>query len=414
MNPSSSRRRKGDAGESSPRGLVLGPGLIVAAAFVGPGTVMTATRAGAEFGLGLIWVVLLSVLSVMVLQEMTSRLGTLTGIGLGSLLRRQYAGARAQLLLLGGLILVALGFGNAAYQTGNLMGAAVGIGQLLPIPLETLILTIGAVAALLLWFGSYRVLERVLVSAVAIMGLAFVAAAGIALLRRGVTWGELRPLWPASDYRLLLALIGTTIVPYNLFLHASAAAARWSGVRPRGDGLRMARTDSTVGIALGGLVTLAILVASSAALAGESLESPADAALALESVLGGSGARIAYAIGLAAAGLTSAITAPLAAAHAISGVFGWRTEPRARSFRTIWGLVLISGVLAGVTLGRSPDETIVAAQAANALVLPVIAVIVLLACNAKLLGKYANTRWQNVLAVFVIAIVTLLSAAWWL
>lgn len=387
----------------------MGPGLIVAAAFVGPGTVTTAAKAGAAHGLGLLWVVVLSVLGAMILQEMTSRLGTLTRMGLGEMLRRQYRAQPVMLWLLCGLILVAIGIGNAAYQTGNLMGAAVGVGHLLEVPVTVLVVAIGAIAGVLLWWGSYRLIERVLVGAVAVMGLAFVMSAGIALWRNGVTVGALRPVLPREDWSTLLALIGTTIVPYNLFLHASAAAARWAPVRPRGEGLRAARIDTWVGVAAGGVVTAAVLVASATALSGQTLDSAADAAAALEAVLGGAGARIAFSVGLAAAGLTSAITAPMAAAYAISGVFGWSGKASDWSFRAIWLAVLGCGVAFGVGLGSSPTETIVLAQAANALVLPVIAAIVLIACNAKLLGQYANTRLQNVLAALVIGGVVVLS-----
>jgi Mn2+/Fe2+ NRAMP family transporter len=154
---------------------------------------------------------------------------------------------------------------------------------------------------------------------------------------------------------------------------------------------------------------VAILVAAAAALPGQTLGSAGDAAVALESVLGGWGAKVAFSIGLAAAGLTSAITAPLAAAYAVSGVCGWPTDPKAWSFRALWGGVLLAGLLAAIIFGASPTQTIVIAQAANALVLPVIAIILLMACNAKLLGKYANTTLHNSAAVAVILVVLLLS-----
>ncbi len=392
--------------------LKMGPGMIVAAAFVGPGTVTTAAKAGADHGFGLIWAVLLSIAGVMILQEMASRLGTLTSRGLGEILRRQST-SRFWTIVLGLLILAAIGFGNAAYQTGNLMGAALGIGALLNLPIGVLVIAIGVIAFVLLWSASYKLIERVLMAAVAVMGLAFVAAATLALLRRGVSLSELKPTWPSGDYRTLLALVGTTIVPYNLFLHASAAAERWGPVRPRSEGLRLARMDSFFGIALGGVVTLAILVASAAALGGTKLDSAVDAAQGLESILGHAGAKIAFALGFTAAGITSAITAPLAAAYAISGVFGLSTEKTSWTFRAIWGLVLSCGVVAGVTLGSSPTETIIAAQAANTLVLPVIVIVLLLACNAKILGKYANRPSDNVLAIVVIVFILALSVGRW-
>jgi len=385
-------------------GFGLGPGLIVAAAFVGPGTVTTAARAGADFGFGLVWVVLLSVVGVIILQEMAGRLGTLTGRGLGEILRRQ-SRSRWGFVTLAVLVIVAIGAGNAAYQTGNLMGAAVGLASLLGVPIPALVLGCGTAAFVLLFRGSYWLLERVLMGAVAVMGLGFVAAAVMALLQRGVTVADFRPVWPSADYRTLLALIGTTMVPYNLFLHASAASERWGKVRPRSRGLVLSRLDSSVGIALGGVVTLAILMTTALTMSGNPLTKASDAVQGLESVLGPLGARVTFSLGLAAAGLSSAITAPLAAAYAISGLMGWSTDKTSGTFRAIWMSVLLTGLVFAVWFGSSPTETIIAAQAANALVLPVIAVVLWMACNDRSLGQYANGWWRNLLAATVILVI---------
>ena len=109
----------------------LGPGFIVAAAFVGPGTVTTALSVGADWGLSLWWVILFSSLAAMVLQEMAARLGTLSGQGLGEMLRRQ-SGSRRALIAMIVLVVTAIGLGNAAYQTGNLIGAGLGLKAFLP------------------------------------------------------------------------------------------------------------------------------------------------------------------------------------------------------------------------------------------------------------------------------------------
>ena len=404
----SGRSVSGSAADSARAGFGLGPGLMVAAAFVGPGTVTTAAKAGADHGLGLVWVVLLSIGGVIVLQEMAGRLGTLTGRGLGEILRRQ-ARSRWSFAAVACLVVAAIGVGNAAYQTGNLMGAAIGLAPLLNVPIPALVVGCGSVAFLLLLRGSYRLLERVLMGAVAVMGAGFVAAAVMAFWQRGVTWSDFRPVWPSADYRTLLALIGTTMVPYNLFLHASAASERWGKVRPRSRGLVLSRLDSSVGVALGGVVTLAILTATALTMAGSPLQTVADAVQGLESILGPFGARLTFSLGLAAAGLSSAITAPLAAAYAISGLLGWSTDKTSPTFRGLWMSVLLTGVVFAVGYGTSPTETIIAAQAANALVLPVIAVVLWMACNDRSLGPYANGWRRNSLAAAVILMILALT-----
>jgi manganese transport protein len=128
-------------------------------------------------------------------------------------------------------------------------------------------------------------------------------------------------------------------------------------------------------------------------------------------VVGSRWAPILFSVGVAAAGLTSAITAPLAAAFAVCGILGWSTESKTPKFRAVWIAVIVCGVLASLAVGSSPEETIVVAQAANAVALPVIAGILLLACNAKLLSRYANNAATNAIAGAVVVFVTALSIA---
>lgn len=396
----------------------MGPGFIVAAAFVGPGTVVTATTAGAQFGLHLTWVVGFSILAAIVLQEMATRLGTLTGIGLGEILRRQFSKKPARIAI-STLVILAIGVGNAAYQTGNLTGATLGLSNLIqmqnkPLPAAPIIIAFSLLASALPWFGSYKVVERVLVAAVAIMGLAFVLAAAMVIASQPLAWSEILPSIPAASLTTILALIGTTLVPYNLFLHASASSRRWSPIRPRDRGLRDARIDSALGITAGGLVTLSILIASAAAqqTAGEGSATISDAssmANSLNVVVGNRYAPVLFFFGVAAAGLTSAITAPLAAAYAVCGILGWSTDNSTPKFRSVWLVVMGCGVAASLLLGSSPEQTIILAQAANALALPIIGGILLLACNAKLLSKFANSVTQNLIAGAVVLFITILS-----
>ena len=407
VNSPVSTKEKQNQGSGWPK---FGPGFIVAAAFVGPGTVVTATTAGQQFGLSLVWVILFSVFAAIILQEMATRLGTLTGIGLGELLRRQFP-AKATLVPIALLVIAAIGFGNAAYQTGNLTGASYGIGGLLALDSRILTIVIALIASSLLWFGSYKVVESVLVGAVAFMGLAFVIAAMLVLSQQSFSWSELAPNIPDGSVTVIMALIGTTLVPYNLFLHASASSKRWSSVRPRDRGLKLARLDSLLGICAGGIVTLSILIAAAAANSPDGSTNAGLTGLAqsLTVLVGNKYAHVLFSIGVAAAGLSSAITAPLAGALAVCGVLGWSTESHTLRFRAVWGVIMLCGVSASLLLGSSPEETIIVAQAANLIALPIIAGILLMACNAKLLSRYKNTSIQNMLTGTIVVLVTALS-----
>ncbi len=388
----------------------LGPGLLVTAAFVGPGTVTTASVAGAKYGYALLWALLFSVLATIVLQEMAARLGLVTRRGLGEALRTTFT---RPWLRWGCVVLVvsAIGFGNAAYETGNITGAAVGLELLTPISRRVWAGGIGLAGAGLLFLGAYRVLEKILIALVLVMSGAFIATAIIVRPDLGEIFrGLFVPRVPAGSLVTIIALIGTTVVPYNLFLHASAVREKWSEHTPLAEALRQSRFDTVLSIGLGGAITLAIALTAAACFQlGTNIESAAAMARQLEPFLGAR-AQWCFAAGLFAAGLTSTITAPLAAAYATAGVCGWEQDARSWKFRAVWAaVILIGALLAMFGEGRSPVATIMFAQAANGLILPVVAAFLLVVVNRrKLMDTYTNGLWSNTAGVVVLVVVGVL------
>ncbi|MEQ9505679.1 MAG: Nramp family divalent metal transporter [Hyphomonas sp.] len=376
--------------------LPFGPGALVTAAFIGPGTVTACTLAGANFGYALLWALVFATFATIILQEMSARLGVVTGSGLGEALMAG-AGIPGLKLLVAGLVVVALAVGNAAYQAGNLTGAALG-GEALfgsvGVNRKLLVAGLAVLAAAFLLSGSYKLLERVLIGLVTVMSLAF---AGSVLITRpdfGALLQGLVPQVPEGGLFTAIALIGTTIVPYNLFLHASAARERWGG---KGEaGLQEARADTRASVGLGGLISIFILVTAASSLfaSGLVIKSGADLAQAIEPAYGAA-ARYLVGIGLLAAGLSSAITAPMAAAYAVCELV--RQPPRKTVFRAVALLVLLTGTLIALA-GYNPLTVILTAQVANGILLPVVATFLLVAMNRKsLLGDNVNTRLQNIL-----------------
>lgn len=396
--------------KSTPRGRFGGPGWLVAAAFVGPGTVTTATLAGARFGSALIWALLFSVAMTMVLQEMAARLGLVTGEGLGEALRAgSLAGAWRPLRWLGpALVVGAIGVGNAAYQAGNLVGGGLGVSGAMGGDPRLWATLIGVLAGALLWRGSFRVLERWMTLLVAVMGVAFLLTAARVAGRVPDLIAGLVPTVPDGAILTVVGLVGTTVVPYNLFLHASAVRERFGAA----DGLGAARADLVRSILAGGVVSVAIMVTAAGTLhtvaGGATVESAADMARALEPVLG-SWARIVFAVGLFAAGMTSAVTAPLAAALATAGALGWTVDLRSPRLRAVWASVLGVGLLF-VLVGGSPVEMILFAQAANGILLPVVAIFLLVAVNdRRRMGDAANGLAPNLLGGLAVLVSALLA-----
>ncbi|MFT6274497.1 MAG: Mn2+/Fe2+ NRAMP family transporter [Halioglobus sp.] len=388
----------------------FGPGILVTAAFVGPGTITTASAAGAHFGLALLWALGFSIIATIVLQEMAARLGLVTRSGLAEAMRgtfhNQWFGRLAVIL-----IVVAIGVGNAAYEAGNIAGAALATNTLLGVNSSTAAISLGLLASLLLASGRYRVLETTLIGLVLVMSLVFIlAAVVVAPAMDELVDALIHPSLPAGSSLTVIALIGTTVVPYNLFLHANAVKEKWDENQPLATALSQARWDTSLSIGLGGLITLAILSTAATAFFQTGLEFTGQSmAVQLEPLLGSS-AKYVFALGLFAGGLTSAITAPLAASYAVCGALGWPQALNGRKFRMVWAAVLFSGT-AFAAMGTKPLTAILFAQVANGFLLPIVAVFLLVVMNRRqLLGEYCNGLLANTLGVTVVVVATGLGA----
>ena len=382
----------------------IGPGALIAAAFIGPGTVTACTLAGANYGYTLLWALLFATAATIILQEMSARLGLVTQQGLGETLRIMLNQSIWKWPLFG-LIMVALYLGNAAYEAGNLSGAALGI-EALTDQSQSLyrmsVLVISLLAGILLWRGSYKQIERMLLLLVALMALAFIATfisvgPDLSALFRGLT----TPNIPEGSLLTVIALIGTTVVPYNLFLHASAVKAKWSSIND----LKHARADTATAIGLGGLIT--ILIASTAAASifgsGLTISGAGDMATQLQPLFG-SFSKIMLGMGFFAAGLSSSITAPLATAYAVTEILGIKGGTSSRVFKLIALSVIFSGAIIALT-GIKPISIILTAQFANGLLLPIIAMFLLVVMNQKKqLGQYVNKWLGNTLGAIVVLV----------
>jgi Mn2+/Fe2+ NRAMP family transporter len=233
------------------------------------------------------------------------------------------------------------------------------------------------------------------------MGITFIATAVlVAPPAGGVLRGLLVPSLPNGSSLLVLGLIGTTVVPYNLFLGSGIAT---------GQKLHELRFGLTIAVLLGGVISMAVLIVGTAVDGEFGFAALADA-LSLKL---GSWAGIFFAFGLFAAGFSSAITAPLAAAITAKGLF--ETENRERwneksyRYRAVWLLVLATGVFFGLVDVR-PIPAIILAQALNGVLLPFVAVFLLVVVNDRtLMGDHGvNRRHQNVLMSLIVAVTIVL------
>ncbi|GAB1309165.1 Nramp family divalent metal transporter [Urechidicola sp. KH5] len=383
----------------------IGPGTLVAAAFIGPGTVTLCTLAGVQFGFDLLWAMSLSIVATIVLQEMAARIGIVTQKGLADVIKEQIEFPLFRKLAIL-LILAAIVIGNAAYEAGNITGSSLGFSALFGEDFASLYpIIIGVIAFIILFKGSYKSLEKYLTFLVLIMSISFVAAAvltkpNLLLLVKGA----LIPRFPDTSLLTVIGLIGTTVVPYNLFLHTSLVKEKWKQTSD----LKFARKDTFISIILGGLVSMAIIV-SAAAIGEGNVKSVLDLAKGLEPVYGVS-SKYFLGIGLFAAGITSSITAPLAAAYVANSCFGWQANLKDMRFRLSWSIILILGIVCSF-LKFTPIEIIKFAQITNGMLLPVIAIFLLWIVNkSSVLGSYRNGVLLNCISVLIILIAVILGA----
>jgi len=382
---------------------LLGPGLIAANAGNDAGGIATYASAGSEFGYQTLFVMLLVTVALVVVQEMSARLGAFTGEGLMSLIREQFP-LRAATFAIVCLLVANLGLVVSEFAGIGAAFELFGVSRYLSIPLAAV--AIWAVVA----FGSYRYAERIFL----LLGLAFVAYPIAAVLARP-DWGEVAhgflPHFDTDrDYLfMVVALIGTTITPYMQLYQAAAVADRGASAHD----YREVRLDSIVGSLLANFVSIAIIIATAAAIGGTGpLESASQAAEALEPVAG-AGAQVLFGVGLLGASALAAAVVPLATSYAVAEALGVERSV-SRTFREaplflgmFTGLIVLGACVA--LLPGNLIKLLVSMQFLNGVITPVVLMFILVLANRRaVLGDAVNgPRFRIVATVCVVVIAVL-------
>jgi Mn2+/Fe2+ NRAMP family transporter len=353
------------------RKLQIGPGVLVTAAFIGPGTLTVCTLAGVRAGTQLLWVVVLATLITIFIQNIAARIAWNTGSGLATSMIKNTAQPLLRFFFLV-LILAAILVGNTAYQGGNLSGAFLGFDKIVTLPsfsignqtfaLRSLI--IGVMAAWVLWKGNTRLIKNILLSVVLLMSASFLIAAILVQPNfMSLVKGLLLPQIPQGDWKLVVALLGTTIVPYNLFLHAALVKSKNSQITS----LAALKRDTQYAVGIGGLISICIIIAASA-VQGAEISSVTDLGKSLVPIYGNR-AEYFVAFGLFAAGFSSASSAPVAAGYVAEECMQWSADSK----KSKWVALLVLTIGLTMTLFElRPIEIIRLAQWANGLLLPLV------------------------------------------
>ena len=355
----------------------------------------------------LLWALLLSILITIFLQTTAIRIGIISQKSLSNAIVSQFDSKLIRIVSII-LILSAILVGNIAYEAGNISGGVLGLESVFGTikfsnGVNAYSLLIGVFAFIILLIGNNRILERILMILVLFMSFAFfLTAIKIGFDIKSFLSGMFLPKFPDNSLLIIMGLIGTTVVPYNLFLHVSLAKEKWKSP----DKLKEARIDTLIAVIVGGFISICIII-SSTSIGLDNLNSAIDLAKGIEPVFGGFSKHL-ISFGLFAAGLTSAITAPLAAAYVTCGCLNWGTDLKSFNFRIIWFVVLFIGVVCS-SLNISSIEIIKFAQVANGILLPTVTFFLILIANSKkVLGNYANSWKNNLISLFVFLITLIL------
>jgi NRAMP (natural resistance-associated macrophage protein)-like metal ion transporter len=380
---------------------VAGPGLIVAFADTEAGSITTAATSGAQFGMKLVLLQLVLIVPLFVVQEMTVRLGTMTGKGHAQLIRENY-GLGWTWLSLGTMLLT-----NLAALVTEFIGVA-GAALVFGVPVAPMVIAAAAVLIAVALSGRYRRAE-IFALGLCLLELLFIPAAFAAhpqlgtLIREGIFGSQ--PLGN-RDYLLLVAgNIGAVIMPWMIFYQQSATVDK--GLRERD--LNLARTDTAIGSVATQLIMVAVIVTCGATLYVHhiSVTDAAQAALALVPLTGSRLAGIAFGAGLLGAAMLGALVVSLATAWAFGEAFAWRCSLNAQctDAKRFYGLYAgMVAVAAGIVLiPHLPLVRItVWVEAFNAFVLPIVLGFLLVLSNdRKILGGRVNSLLGNVVAVSV-------------
>jgi Mn2+/Fe2+ NRAMP family transporter len=389
---------------------VVGPGIITANVDNDAGGITTYSLAGAQFGTGLLWTLLPITVALIVIQEMSARMGATTGKGLASLIRENF-GVKITFYLMTALLVT--DFGNTVSEFAGVAASMelFGVSKFIAVP----------AAAVLIWVlvlrGTYRLVERVF-----LVACLFYIVYPISCYLSHPDWtpvlrSTLLPVGVRVDgayLGMLIGVVGTTIAPWMQFYIQSSVVEK--GIRQ--DRYWMSRWDVIVGCITTDVVAFFIIVACAVTLNAHhvAIKDAADAARSLEP-LAGRYASLLFAFGLLNASLFSAAILPLATVYYVCEAFGWEAGinkqwHEARAFYSMYSVMVILG--AGTVLWpKLPLITVMfVSQIVNGMLLPFVLIFMLLLINRKsLMGDQVNGPAFNAIAWTSSAVMIVLTIA---
>lgn len=382
----------------------LGPGLITAALVFGPGSLTITSKLGSLYAYQHIWVILLAVVFMLSYTEMGARIGIATHDSLLCSIQQKW-GKVASVILGIGIFAI-----TASFQAGNTIGASLAFAELAGSGTEGWVIAFTLAGISLLFFRSfYKVLEKVMISLVALMLLSFLITLILARPDFGALASGLAPSLPEGSEVLSIALVASSFSAVGAFYQGYLVQEKGWKKSEAGRG----RKEAMTGVLVLGLISFFILTNAASILYTQGLQvnSATDMGLALEPIYGNT-ATVIFMLGLFGASFSSLIGNATIGGSLLADAFSLGNALSSPKVRVLIMMVMLIGAGIALRFGRLPLELIVFAQAITVVIAPLVGVAILVLANdQQRMGSLKNNLTQNIFAILGLLLLLGLSAS---
>ena len=389
---------------------IVGPGLITANIDNDAGGIATYSMAGAATGYRLLWVFVPITIALIMVQQMSARMGIVSGKGLADLIREKF-GLKVAFYSLFFLIIADLGNTMAEFAGIASAGEIFGISKYISVPLSSIFVW------LLVIKGDYKIVERVFLAGCTVY-LSYIVSGFLI----GPDWLEIGKAVvvpkinqiKVSDFPIIVGLIGTTITPWMQFYIQSAVVEK--GIEPKN--LFESKIDIIVGCIFMFIVTLFIVISCAATMfhSGIEIKTASDAAIALKP-LAGEYASVLFAIGLFNASIFAAALLPLATSYYVCEGMGWesgvdKSFKEAPNFFTIFTALIVISAIAILIPNINLFGILIWSQIINGILIPIILLFIINLCNdPDVMGEYTNGEIFNYISYAIVMLMIIANTA---
>ena len=386
----------------------IGPGLLVTVGFIDPGNWASNIAAGAEYGYSLLWMVTLSTIMLIILQHNVAHLGIASGLCLSE------AATIHTPLAVSRTVLATAMLASISTSLAEIMGGAIALQMLFEVPIAAGSFMMLIFVVVMLFTNSYRIIEKVIVGFVSVIGLAFLyelTLVDIDWVQAGKCW--VTPSFPEGSMLIIMSVLGAVVMPHNLFLHSEIIQSRQWNLEDKKiikKQLDYEFADTLFSMGIGWAINSAMILLAAATFfrAGTVVEELQQAQSLLAPLLGGHAALV-FAVALLFAGAASTITSAMAGGTIFAGIYEEPYDIKDNHSRLGVAISLVGAYIIILLVGN-PFRALIISQMILSMQLPItIFLQIYLTSSKKVMGEYANTLFHRILLWSVALVVTILN-----